>query len=204
MSDYKPLENTRTDVYGLPSQPYSEKAGAGRWSLIRPRTWGRKTYIALGVLLVVVIIAAVVGGVEGSKANAYPNYSSLNYSLKDTYAGTDFFDNFSFFNTYDPEAGFVHYVPQATANSSQFNLISATEDSAIIRVDTSSGVYDTNTGRYSVRITSNNQYDDGLFVFDVVNTPYGCSTWPALWLSDPSNWPANGTRHHLPLLISLR
>jgi len=25
-----------------------------------------------------------------------------------------------------------------------------------------------------------------------VHTPYGCSTWPALWLADESNWPTNG------------
>jgi hypothetical protein len=49
------------------------------------------------------------------------------------------------------------------------------------------------TGRFSVRITSKKQYSVGnLFVFDVVHTPIGCGTWPALWLSDPSNWPING------------
>lgn len=48
------------------------------------------------------------------------------------------------------------------------------------------------TGRKSVRITSKKLYSRGLFVFDIVNTPYGCSTWAALWLTDPSNWPTNG------------
>lgn len=24
------------------------------------------------------------------------------------------------------------------------------------------------------------------------HTPFGCGTWPALWLTDPSNWPNNG------------
>lgn len=59
-----------------------------------------------------------------------------------------------------------------------------------MRVDTSDT--DASTGRYSVRITSKNTYDSGLFVFDVLHSPYGCSTWPALWLADPSNWPENG------------
>jgi hypothetical protein len=57
-------------------------------------------------------------------------------------------------------------------------------------VDTSET--DASTGRKSARIESKNQYDNGLFVFDIAHTPYGCATWPALWLSDQSNWPNNG------------
>lgn len=48
------------------------------------------------------------------------------------------------------------------------------------------------TGRNSVRVTSKNTYDSGLFIFDVRHTPHGCGTWPALWLTDVSNWPSNG------------
>merc|ERR1712113_1250684 len=72
--------------------------------------------------------------------------------------GTDFFDNFNYFTGYDPTSGFVHYVPNTTAQ--QYNLTYAGEDSAVLRVDYNSGT--------------------------------DCSTWPALWLSDPSNWPENG------------
>lgn len=43
-----------------------------------------------------------------------------------------------------------------------------------------------------MRVTSKTQYDSGLFVFDVKHTPYGCGTWPALWLADPDHWPDNG------------
>jgi hypothetical protein len=51
------------------------------------------------------------------------------------------------------------------------------------------------TGRFSVRVESKTQYPVGtLFLFDVRHTPFGCGTWPALWLSDPNPavWPANG------------
>lgn len=48
------------------------------------------------------------------------------------------------------------------------------------------------TSRNSVRVTSKNQYNKGLFIFDVIHTPYGCGTWPALWFSDNSNWPDHG------------
>jgi len=31
-------------------------------------------------------------------------------------------------------------------------------------------------------------------LFDIIHTPVGCATWPALWTSDPNpaTWPANG------------
>jgi hypothetical protein len=50
------------------------------------------------------------------------------------------------------------------------------------------------TGRYSVRLTSKKAWDTGLFIFDVFHTPYGCATWPALWMTsaDISSWPASG------------
>lgn len=43
-----------------------------------------------------------------------------------------------------------------------------------------------------MRVSSKKQYDDGLFIFDIKHTPYGCGTWPALWLVDENEWPANG------------
>lgn len=74
--------------------------------------------------------------------------------------------------------------------SPQYNLTYAGADSAVLKVDTTET--NASTGRFSVRITSQKQYNSGLFVFDILNTPYGCSTWPALWLTDPSNWPDYG------------
>jgi hypothetical protein len=179
-----------TDDFGTPLYQKSTEPRPSRWN---PKTWSKKGWIIAGTVVgAVVLLAVIVGAVEGSKATSYPDYSPLNYQLEDTYAGTDFFDNFDYFTGYDPAEGFVHYVPEATANSTQFNLTYASETSAVMRVDTSSGVYDTETGRYSVRLTSKKQYNSGLFVFDIVHSPYGCSTWPALWLSDPNHWPENG------------
>ncbi|GLI79603.1 hypothetical protein PoHVEF18_007941 [Penicillium ochrochloron] len=70
------------------------------------------------------------------------------------------------------------------------NLTYASDSTAVIKVDTDT--QNQTSGRKSVRITSTNTYDSGLFIFDVVHTPYGCATWPALWLTDPSNWPEHG------------
>lgn len=70
------------------------------------------------------------------------------------------------------------------------NLTHASDTTAVLRVDTTT--QNQTTGRRSVRITSKQKYDHGLFIFDVVHAPYGCATWPALWLTDPDNWPDNG------------
>lgn len=143
------------------------------------------TLAAVHAIFLIIIIAVAVAV---SRANRYPEYTKLNYSLTDTYSGTGFFDNFDYFYGYDPAGGFVHYVdgPGSVAQ----NLTYASTTSAVLRVDTSDT--DSSTGRLSVRVESKNTYDTGLFIFDVIHSPYGCSTWPALWLSDPSNWPYNG------------
>lgn len=75
-----------------------------------PREWGLKTKLAVAAAVVIAIIVIVVGSVEGVKANRYPNYSKLSYTLKETYQGTGFFDNFNYFSGYDPASGFVQYV----------------------------------------------------------------------------------------------
>ncbi|OAA66978.1 beta-glucanase [Niveomyces insectorum RCEF 264] len=180
-----------------------------------PAYWAKRTWIIVGVALVVVLAIVIPVGVvvsrNNSHSNAYPDYGPLNYTLKDTCrwrqdgggggggggddSGESFFDKFDYYTGFDPAQGFVHYVPAAQAAS--LNLTSASSASAVIRVDTSVGPSsnpDASTGRFSVRIQSKAQYDNGLFVFDVKHTPYGCGTWPALWLVDPNNniWPAHG------------
>ena len=110
-------------------------------------------------------------------------------------AGENFFDNFDYFTGPDPTRGFIHYVPKETAVSSQYNLTYATANSAVLRVDTTVNnftVPNAETGRFSVRITSKKQYSKGLFIFDVFHSPLGCAAWPALWTTDPANWPTNG------------
>ena len=87
-----------------------------------------------------------------------------------------------------PVSNSFSYVDQP--GSEEMNLTYATPTTAILRVDTSEK--NASTGRKSVRLESRNQYDHGLFIFDILHTPYGCGTWPALWLTDPANWPING------------
>lgn len=154
-----------------------------------PKGWSRSQQILIAaVVTAVMILITVVGAVIGVKANRYPDYTPLNYRLVDAYQGTSFFDKFNYFSDEDPTDGFVVYVKRDAAQD--LNLTYASETSAILRVDsfTPRAV----GGRNSVRIESKATYDTGLFVFDIIHTPYGCGTWPALWLTDGYNWPNNG------------
>lgn len=81
-----------------------------QYSRFDPRGWRTCTKIIAVATVVVIIIAVVVGAYEGWKANRYPNYYPLNYSLKDTYEGETFFDNFWYWSGADPTGGFVVYV----------------------------------------------------------------------------------------------
>ncbi|KAI0865754.1 concanavalin A-like lectin/glucanase domain-containing protein [Xylaria cubensis] len=166
---------------------------AGNQPWWKPRYWRTRTWVIVGVIAAIILIIIIVVPVEVTKANRYPNYSKLDYTLADEYSGSTFFDNFDYFVGYDPAQGFVHYVPKEQA--AQLNLTYASESTAILRVDTSVGPGsnpDASTGRFSVRVESKRQYNNGLFIFDVKHTPYGCGTWPALWFVDPNNWPYHG------------
>lgn len=154
-----------------------------------PECWSRRQQILItAAVSAVVILVTVIGAVLGVKANRYPTYTPLNYRLVDAYQGRSFFDKFNYFSDEDPTDGFVVYVNRDAAQN--LNLTYASDTSAILRVDsfTPRAV----GGRNSVRIESKNTYDTGLFVFDIIHTPYGCGTWPALWLTDGYNWPNNG------------
>lgn len=154
-----------------------------------PRGWSlRRKLLAGAIIAAVVIIAVVVGVVEGTRRRKYPSYTPLNYKLADAYTPENFLSRFDYFSGKDPTDGFVQYVDRDRASA--LNLTYATDTSVVLRVDTSSD--DSINGRHSVRLESKSNYDSGLFVFDILHTPYGCGTWPALWLTDTYNWPTNG------------
>lgn len=107
-------------------------------------------------------------------AAALIDLSIAGYVLKDDYMN-DFYSNFDFFTGPDPTEGFVNYVDQATAISS--NLISSNSTaSATFGVDSENK---TPQGRPAVRLTSKKSYNSGLIILDVAHMPFGCGTWPA-------------------------
>ncbi|QGI80331.1 unnamed protein product [Fusarium fujikuroi] len=150
-----------------------------------PRYWRKRIWATIIIVILVIVIIIVAVAVERARKNMYPDYSPLSYTLKDTYGGESFFDQFNYFTGYDPTEGFVHYVPEAQAKD--LNLTYVSPSTAVLKVDTSVGPNskpNASTGRFSVRIESKKTYENGLFIFDVKHTPYGCGTWPALWLTD--------------------
>lgn len=172
-----------------PPSPPPEKVSQSQYSITKPRTWGKKTYAALALILAAIIVAIVVPVVVTKKSSAkgYPNYSRINYKLQETWSGESFFDNFDFYNKTDPTLGFVTYVAEAGAKS--LGIATANATSATIRVDTNGNA---TSGRNSVRLVSKNGYTGGLFLFDVAHVPYGCGTWPAIWMTSIENWPNQG------------
>lgn len=181
-----PILETKSPIT-TSSQPEGDRDTPAQEPWYNPQGWSLRKKLIASATAIVIILAAILIPVENIK-NQYPNYTPLNYTLADEYSGPTFFDQFTYFTDEDPTKGFVIYVNKSTAT--HLNLTYASESSAILRVDASTP--NASSGRNSVRIESRNTYDSGLFVFHIIHTPFGCATWPALWLTDGYNWPMNG------------
>ncbi|KAF3942318.1 hypothetical protein ABW19_dt0206425 [Dactylella cylindrospora] len=152
-----------------------------------PRHFGWKQWlgVAFAAAIVAVAIAVPITIVE---MNKYPDYTTITYSLTDTYEGQSFFDEFDYGNGTEATNGFTNYVTREGAVWS--NLTYTTNGQATLRV-LDSGNTGT-AGRPTVKILSKKTYTHGLFIFDIAHSPFGCGTWPAIWTSDPDVWPTNG------------
>ncbi|RFU28299.1 hypothetical protein B7463_g8030, partial [Scytalidium lignicola] len=110
------------------------------------------------------------------------------YTLRNTYDASNFFDYFTFFTGADPTNGFVDYVPQSVAEND--HLVYYTNNQVYLGVDHTT--QNPSGGRASVRLSSDIPYTKGLFIADIAHMPGGiCGTWPAFWMFGP-NWPASG------------
>ena len=47
-------------------------------------------------------------------------------------------------------------------------------------------------GRRSIKIISDQTFNEGLFLLDTNRIPWGCGVWPAFWTTKESGWPAAG------------
>ncbi|GAA5985051.1 hypothetical protein JCM10908_002502 [Rhodotorula pacifica] len=122
-------------------------------------------------------------------ALAAPLQATAQYSLAKDYAGNSFFNGWDFYGHWDNLTnGDIDYVNKS--DSSDLAYINSAGN-AIIKVDNTSTVLYPNKRR-SVRIASQDKWGIGtLWVFDMVHVPYGCSVWPAAWVTT-SDWPAGG------------
>jgi hypothetical protein len=98
-------------------------------------------------------------------------------------------DCFDFFTASDPTHGFVDYVSKDEAN--RLGLLNVTSSGAFRMAADSKHVPSSKNGRKSIRLSSKQSFNSGLFIIDLAHMPAGCGTWPAFWLVGPS-WPHHG------------
>jgi hypothetical protein len=113
---------------------------------------------------------------------------TANYNLKNAWYGGDIISNFSYFTGADPTNGYVYYASQQQAASWGYTFVK--NNQAWIKSDNTAVA--SGSGRGSVRLQSYQTYTKGLFIFDVVHMPWGMGTWPAIWTTEGTNWPAGG------------
>jgi len=121
--------------------------------------------------------------------NATHARRGVTYKLEDDFSGDSFFDNFNFFTGSDPTSGLVDFVDSQTAKNDGLAVVQS-DQTIMIYVDSTTQL-SSGQNRKSVRITSNKQYNSGLFIADFFAMPHGCSVWPAYWTVGP-DWPNGG------------
>jgi len=126
----------------------------------------------------------------GVLAAVTPVVLAATYQSSDNFIGNSFFTDFSFEAIADPTHGRVNYVDMATAQSQ--NLSFASDDTFIMRADSTTVLSASGPGRNSVRIKSNKTYTTHVVIFDIRHMPQGCATWPAAWEVDEATWPNGG------------
>ncbi|KAM0810785.1 hypothetical protein AB5N19_11137 [Seiridium cardinale] len=119
---------------------------------------------------------------------------ATSYTLDQHLVGQGLLDAFTFFDAPDPSNGFVNYQDYTSAVASGLVSVNA-KNQVKLGVD-SNNTYDINTdvGRPSVRLTSNEVFNGGLFIADFNRVPSStCGSWPAFWaVNNEGNWPVGG------------
>lgn len=126
------------------------------------------------------------GSSSTSSSAAATSTASSPWKLSTSASGSNFFQNWNFWDQADPTYGYVQYLSSGDAESN--DLISIKGGEAILAVETTQSV----TGpRKSVRIQLPVAMNGGLLILDASHMPAGCGTWPAFWTVGP-NWPNAG------------
>ncbi|KAJ9104230.1 hypothetical protein QFC19_004047 [Naganishia cerealis] len=127
------------------------------------------------------------------------------YKLAKSYVGQGFADEFGKFlyqgrpNRFSVVAAIVlaveltnyalvSYVSRADATNK--GMLSYNGSSFTMGVDAAGAV--SARGRDSVRISSKDRFNDGIYILDLAHMPVGCGTWPAYWTTTEHGWPAGG------------
>ncbi|KAJ7900374.1 glycoside hydrolase family 16 protein [Mycena olivaceomarginata] len=100
------------------------------------------------------------------------NGSDFLWLPQDEYSGKNFFDGFTFYTSFDPTRGTVHYVNQTYAFDNQLAYVN--DDGTVVMKGDNTTWLPEGTNRSSVRISSIAQYNTGLFILDLNRAPWGC------------------------------
>ncbi|KAI0791069.1 concanavalin A-like lectin/glucanase domain-containing protein [Abortiporus biennis] len=121
-----------------------------------------------------------------------PAALAANFTLIDTWQGSNFFDGWDFVNNFDNTTnGDVNYIsPLVNASANQLAFVNSAGQ-AIIKVDNVTNVPYPDK-RDSIRISTSTYYEAGtVWIFDATHLPYGCSVWPSFWTKG-QDWPRQG------------
>ncbi|KAA1476857.1 glycoside hydrolase family 16 protein [Dentipellis sp. KUC8613] len=120
-----------------------------------------------------------------------PVLAQAQYNLVKSYEGSNFFDDWDFYNNFDNLTnGDAIFVSAQQAAQDKLAFVNSAGH-AIMKVDNTSQVA-FNQKRNTVRIASKDRFSVGsVWVADMLHVPFGCSVWPAWWSQAPG-WPAGG------------
>jgi hypothetical protein len=85
--------------------------------------------------------------------------------------------DWDFFSFDDPTHGLVQYTTREEALDS--GLAYVRDDGVVVMKVDDTTVLQEGEHRKSVRIHTKKRYNGGLFIFDLIKMPMGCSFWPA-------------------------
>jgi len=122
-----------------------------------------------------------------------PNLAAAgtNYQMAVEYAGSNFFDGWTFFDNFDNLTnGQAIFLGESAAMKQKLAYVNDAGN-AIMRVDNTSKL-SFGDKRDTIHITSKDLFKVGsVWIADMLHVPYGCSVWPAFWSVAP-NWPTGG------------
>lgn len=116
--------------------------------------------------------------------------SFATYTVSARFNSANFLSAFDFFTEADPTKGFSKYLGAQPAINSKIIGVAPTHRNATYLGVDSTNSFD--TGRPSLRLTSKDSFNHGLFLFDIAHMPGGqCGVWPSIWAVGP-DWPKGG------------
>lgn len=101
----------------------------------------------------------------------------------------DFYNWFNFDTSPDTSGGTVQYVTRQAGNDAAMLW---TGQNGGLAFGPNTRAYGQNP-RHSLRLTSNQTWGYGVYIWDVSHAPSDCGTWPALWTTTGGkSWPTGG------------